>query len=53
VAGLCALLASLNPALPAAGLFDIIRQTSHSLGHPANCEGHGLIDCLAAVDTIQ
>lgn len=49
VAGLLAVLASTRPEAPRADLFDIIRQTAASLGHDKKCQGHGMIDCQAAV----
>ena len=52
VAGLAALLLSLDPNLTPADVADTIRSTARSLAAPHNCVGHGIIDCRAAVDTI-
>ena len=49
VAGLAALMLSVNVALSPARVGDIIRATCHKLGAPEACVGSGLIDCSAAV----
>ena len=49
VAGLAALILSVNGALSPAQVGDIIRDSCRDLGAPASCVGHGLIDCEAAV----
>ncbi|WP_376989285.1 S8 family serine peptidase [Azospirillum rugosum] len=52
VAGLMALLLSLRPDLPRDDLFDMIRSTAQTLGFSHECQGFGLIDCVAAVDRL-
>lgn len=52
VAGLAALMLSLDPALTSSSLFDYIRQTARNLGFAPECQGAGLIDCAAAVGRI-
>ncbi|MBX9615588.1 MAG: S8 family peptidase [Caulobacteraceae bacterium] len=52
VAGLAALLLSLDPALTSSSLFDYIRSTARDLGFSRNCQGAGLIDCAAAVGKV-
>jgi serine protease AprX len=52
VAGLAALLWSLDPSLSSAAISDIIRSTAKSLGHHPYCQGAGKIDCAAATATI-
>jgi serine protease AprX len=49
VAGLLAILLSVRPDAPRDELFDIVRQTAVPLGHGRFCEGHGLINCRAAM----
>lgn len=49
VAGLLAPLLSSGHPLDRDGLFDIVRQTARSLGLPPECQGHGMIDCNAAL----
>lgn len=49
VAGLAALLLSSDPSLTPAEIGDIVRETSRPTGAPAECVGHGVIDCEAAV----
>jgi serine protease AprX len=51
-AGLAALLLSRKPELSAQQIFDIIRDTAVPLGHGAECEGYGLIDCRGALDRV-
>ena len=53
VAGLMALLLSLRPDLPRDDLFNIIRSTAQTLGFSHECQGFGLIDCVAAVDRLN
>ncbi|MBK3800579.1 S8 family serine peptidase [Azospirillum brasilense] len=53
VAGLMALLLSLRPDLPRDELFNLIRSTASPLGFSHECEGFGLIDCVAAVDRLS
>jgi serine protease AprX len=48
VAGLAALLISNNPALDRNAIFNKIRNSATSLGHAAECQGRGLIDCSGA-----
>jgi serine protease AprX len=52
VAGLSALLLAKKKSLSLKEVTDTIRDTSTSLGHGVNCEGAGLIDCLAAVKAV-
>ena len=52
VAGLAALLLSINPALKPGEIANIIRSTARPLDAPQNCVGHGLIDCGAAVSQL-
>jgi serine protease AprX len=52
VAGLAALLLSLDDSLTRSQLFDHIRTTARSLGNGATCEGSGQIDCAAAVSVV-
>jgi serine protease AprX len=49
VAGLAALLLSVNPTLKPRQVGDIIRSSCRDIGAPHNCVGHGLIDCAQAV----
>ena len=51
-AGLAALLLAKKGALSRGEVFDAIRSTSAPLGHEANCEGAGLIDCAEAVASV-
>jgi len=48
-AGLAALILAIKPSLSPAQIFDIIRSTCRPIAGHANCVGHGLIDCQAAV----
>lgn len=51
VAGLLALLLSAHPDLPRGELYDIVRQTARKLpGLGPTCQGHGMIDCDAALE---
>jgi serine protease AprX len=50
VAGLAALILSVNPPLQPAQVGDIIRSTARPLPAAQECVGAGLIDCRAAVD---
>lgn len=50
-AGLASLWLSLNPHGTRAELFDRIRATAVSLGHPPNCQGAGRIDCRNMLST--
>ena len=52
VAGLAALLWSLDPTLARDRLFAYIHSTAVDLGLAAECQGHGRIDCGAAVDQL-
>lgn len=49
VSGLAALILSRWPNLSQVDVFDRIRSTAQSLGHPRTCQGAGLINCEAAV----
>jgi subtilisin family serine protease len=49
VAGLAALILSVNPGLTPGQVGDIIRNTATPLGRPAECVGAGLINCEEAV----
>lgn len=49
VAGLAALLLSVDGTLSPADVADIIRGTARPTGAPHPCVGHGVIDCAAAV----
>jgi subtilisin family serine protease len=49
VAGLAALLMTVAPGLAPDKVGDIIRNSARNLHAPANCVGHGIIDCGAAV----
>lgn len=49
VAGLAALMLSVNPNLQPNEVGNIIRNTCRDIGASHNCVGHGLIDCAAAV----
>jgi serine protease AprX len=57
VAGLLALLLSLDKTLPRGDLFDLVRSTAKrlELSHECRgqCQGHGIIDCSAAVDRLR
>ena len=53
VAGLAALMCSVNPRLRPEQVADIIRSTCRTLNEPAFCVGHGVIDCEAAVRHVQ
>jgi serine protease AprX len=53
VAGLAALLLSLEPSLTPAQVAAIIRSTCGDIGLPKACAGSGLIDCVAAVNKIK
>lgn len=52
VAGLAALLLSLNPGLSPLQVGDIIRSSCRPIGGSATCVGHGIIDCAAAVSLV-
>ncbi|WP_448189670.1 S8 family serine peptidase [Azospirillum sp. sgz301742] len=52
VAGLIALLLSARPDLPRDELYAIVRETAVCLGHGRTCQGHGMIDCTAAIDRV-
>ena len=52
VAGLLALLLSERRDLPRRELYDIVRDTAKTLGHGRRCEGHGIIDCSAAMERL-
>ena len=52
VAGLSALLLATSPSLGREEVIDIIRRTTTPLGHGVDCQGAGLIDCLAAVGAV-
>ena len=52
VAGLAALLLSIDPKLSPHAVGEIIRGTSRDLGAPQTCVGRGMIDCWAAVTSI-
>ena len=49
VAGLSALILSLDPTLTPAQVADVIRDTCRDINLPATCAGAGLIDCEAAI----
>jgi subtilisin family serine protease len=49
VAGLAALILSLDPTLTPAQVAKLIRDTSKDINLPKACAGAGLIDCEAAV----
>ena len=49
IAGLSALLLAKKKSLSRQEVIDAIRLACTSLGHGVDCEGAGLIDCLAAV----
>jgi hypothetical protein len=49
IAGLAALMYSVNPGLRPEQVADIIRRTCRPLSEPPLCVGHGIIDCEAAV----
>lgn len=51
-AGLAALLLAKRPTLKHNTLFDLIRSSATSIGHSMECEGHGLIDCQAALTAL-
>jgi subtilisin family serine protease len=51
VAGLAALMLSINPLLKPTQIADTIRNTCRDIGAPTTCVGHGLIDCASAVET--
>jgi subtilisin family serine protease len=53
VAGLAALILSIDPTLNPAQVGDIIRATCRDIGLPKACAGAGLIDCEAAIDRVQ
>ncbi|WP_210160429.1 S8 family peptidase [Fulvimarina pelagi] len=53
VAGLAALLLSLDPELSRDALFDAIRDNATDLGLARECQGAGMIDCKASVDYIR
>jgi subtilisin family serine protease len=50
VAGLAALILSVNPTLQPAQVGDIIRSAARPLAAAQECVGAGLIDCRAAVE---
>lgn len=52
VAGLAALLLSLDSTLSPRQVGDVIRGTCRALPAPATCVGHGIIDCAAAVAAV-
>lgn len=53
VAGLAALLLSLDKSLSSDMVFGYIRDTARSLGYAPACQGHGMIDCTAAIRRIH
>jgi subtilisin family serine protease len=53
VAGLAALILSLDPSLTPAQVADVIRSTSRDVALPKTCAGAGLINCEAAVDKVK
>ena len=53
VAGLAALLLSVDPGLTQEGVFDAIRNSAEDIGHGYDCVGEGVIDCGAAVDAVE
>lgn len=53
VAALAVLLLEINPNLTRDELFNIIRSTADPLGFMPECEGSGLINCLAAVRAVK
>ena len=53
VAGLAALLTSIDGTLDRNTLHTMIRDTARPLGHGRDCEGQGLIDCAAAVRRLR
>jgi serine protease AprX len=53
VAGLAALLLSIDPRLKPAQVGDLIRQTCQDIQLPRTCAGAGLIDCEAAVAKVM
>jgi serine protease AprX len=53
VAGLAALLLSVSPSMTPAQVADAIRNSCQPLNASTNCVGHGLIDCAAALRSIQ
>ncbi|HET9209388.1 MAG TPA: S8 family serine peptidase [Thermoanaerobaculia bacterium] len=52
VAGLAALLLSLDSSLTPESLRETIRKTARALSAPATCVGAGIIDCQAAVGSL-
>jgi serine protease AprX len=52
VAGLAALLLAKKKSLSRQQVIETIRTTSVSLGHAADCQGAGRIDCLSAVNAV-
>ena len=52
-AGLAALLLDKNPSLSRALLFDAIRGGAQPIGYAHDCQGHGLIDCMASLDFVR
>ena len=53
VAGLAALMCSVDPTLKPEQVASIIRDTCRHLDEPASCVGSGIIDCEAAVHRVQ
>lgn len=52
VAGLAALILSIDPSLTPSQVYDIIRKSCDSIGLPKNCAGSGIINCLSAVNAV-
>ena len=52
-AGLAALLLDKNPSLSQASLFNAIRGGSRSIGYAHDCQGHGMIDCMASLNLVR
>jgi serine protease AprX len=51
-AALAALILGRSPSLDLASLFETIRRTAVPVGHGWDCEGAGLIDCRAALESL-
>lgn len=52
-AGLAALMLSLNTQLSRDDIFNAIRSNSVDIGFSHECQGYGMIDCLASVEYIR
>lgn len=52
VAGLAALMVSLDSSLGRSDVFEAIRESAQSIGHGTYCEGAGMVDCGATIDKV-